>query len=352
MPPRRAGFALAVAACVVVLHGLVLLGLPLGAGPALREGALQPLTVRQIVQAPEPPAAVALPAPAVGPPVVARNLAAPAVPAPPARPARPAPRPAAPDMPAAAAPPSAAAPSAAAPPDAERQAEGLADAGGGTPVPTYATRLPPSTRLRYELRRNLARGSGELEWTLDGARYALSLVGRVGAREALGWTSRGGVDAHGLAPERFVVRRRGTELLAANFRREGPAAGRVTFSGPRVELPLVSGVQDRLSWMIQLAAIVDATPALAEAGRQVSMLVVGARGDADIWTFAAAARGPVELAEGQVADAIRFVREPRRPYDAQVEVWLDPARGHLPVRARLLVRPGGESTEFVLAPSP
>jgi hypothetical protein len=50
-----------------------------------------------------------------------------------------------------------------------------------------------------------------------------------------------------------------------------------------------------------------------------------------------------------VVEALRLKREPRRPYDTQVEVWMDPAQHHLPVRARLTVLPGGETLELSLA---
>jgi hypothetical protein len=49
-----------------------------------------------------------------------------------------------------------------------------------------------------------------------------------------------------------------------------------------------------------------------------------------------------------VPDALHLRREPRRLYDTTVDVWLDPARQHLPVRARLRVRPTGAETELLL----
>ena len=36
-----------------------------------------------------------------------------------------------------------------------------------------------------------------------------------------------------------------------------------------------------------------------------------------------------------LAKALKLVREPRKPHDTGVEVWLDPTRQHLPARARL-----------------
>lgn len=43
------------------------------------------------------------------------------------------------------------------------------------------------------------------------------------------------------------------------------------------------------------------------------------------------------------------MREPSRPYDQRVEVWLDPARAHLPVQLRLTLVPGERLTEWRLS---
>jgi hypothetical protein len=94
--------------------------------------------------------------------------------------------------------------------------------------------------------------------------------------------------------------------------------------------------------------VLQATPALAQPGQQVQLAVVGTRGDAEVWTFTVQGRGPVELPSGTVADTVHLLREPRRPYDMQVQVWLDPARQHLPVQAWLRIRATGEGTELRL----
>ena len=47
-------------------------------------------------------------------------------------------------------------------------------------------------------------------------------------------------------------------------------------------------------------------------------------------------------------EAVHLLREPRQPYDTQAQVWLDPARHHLPVQALLRVRATGEGTELRL----
>ena len=86
--------------------------------------------------------------------------------------------------------------------------------------------------------------------------------------------------------------------------------------------------------MLQLAAIAAAEPSLVGPGGRVSFLVIGARGDADVWTFVHSGEDTLDLPEGSAA-TVRLLREPGRAYDTRAEVWLDPARHYLPVRARL-----------------
>ena len=111
---------------------------------------------------------------------------------------------------------------------------------------------------------------------------------------------------------------------AANFRRDD---GRITFSGSGVEWPLLAGSQDRLSWMIQLAAIAAAEPERLVDGGRITMVVVGARGDAGVWTLRYAGREDIATASGTV-HAVKFVREGRSAYDTSAEIWLDPERSY------------------------
>jgi hypothetical protein len=182
--------------------------------------------------------------------------------------------------------------------------------------------------LRYLLRRGASTGSAELHWHHDGERYVARLDGRLNGEALLRWESRGGFDAAGIAPERFVVRSR-RSARAVNFQRD---AGTITFSGPTLEHLLQPGAQDRLSWMLQLAAIADAHA--PRAGERISMQVAGPRGDAERWLFDFDGAYSVEL-DGVPVQALRARREPRQRYDTRIEVWLDPARHHLPVRALL-----------------
>ena len=131
---------------------------------------------------------------------------------------------------------------------------------------------------------------------------------------------------------------------AANFVRD---QGRITFSGSAVEWPLLPGSQDRLSWMIQLAGIAAAEPQLLVEGGRISMAVVGARGDASVWTLRFAGAEDVETASGTV-HAVKLVREGRSAYDTSAEIWLDPARSYFPVHATLRNSSGAPEYELLL----
>lgn len=315
---------------MLLLHAALLGRLPQAAAPGRLHDTATVLQVRQlrisVAPVPAVPAAVAGPSTALA-----------AAPAPTLAPALERVRPAA-----LAALPLPPASTAAAPPPA-----------GGPPLPRYATRLPPPATLQYTLLREGPGAPGrpglqaELRWRPEAGRYTLTL-----GFGAAGWASVGGLDAHGVAPERHVETRRGRELRAANFRREaGPTGGRISYSGPPVEHPLLPGAQDRLSWMLQLPAVLEADPALGQPGSEVQLFVAGVRGDAAVWAFVVAGRGAIDLPAGTVAEAVHLQREPPRPYDTRVDVWLDPAHHHLPVRVRLQHRGGegeGASTDFVL----
>ncbi|MEO5696132.1 MAG: DUF3108 domain-containing protein [Burkholderiaceae bacterium] len=190
-------------------------------------------------------------------------------------------------------------------------------------------RVPPSTTLRYEMERGLLRGTGDLSWQNQGDHYELRFEGRVAGLNAITQVSTGALDAGGVAPQRFTDKRLGRSGSAAEFRRD---ADHVTVTGLTNPLEAQPSVQDRLSWMVQLGALVAADPQRARPGAKVAMQVVGTRADASLWAFRCVGPEAVPTAAGRV-DAIKYVREPRDPGDTSVQVWLDPRRHHLPVRA-------------------
>lgn len=216
------------------------------------------------------------------------------------------------------------------------------------PPPVYATRVPSSTELRFSLRRGTATGEALLSWRVDADRYELQLHATLPSGANLEQRSQGGFDPAGLAPVRLADRRRGRDQRAANFQRE---RGLITFSGSRWELPMVAGAQDRLTWLVQLAAIAAGAPQGLREGGEVSMLVVGARGAASLWRFQVQSMQTVSWSQG-ASDALLLLREPQHPYDLRIEVWLDPARNFWPLRLRQTQIPGGEATEWQLSEEP
>lgn len=227
---------------------------------------------------------------------------------------------------------------------AERPPAGQAETGDEpTAVPVYPTRIPPPMRLAYRLQRGMISASAVLDWQHEAGAYELKLEARAGPLNILSQHSQGRFDAAGLAPVRFTDQRLRGGPKAANFQRQ---RGLVSFSGPSVEYPLVPGVQDRLSWMLQLPAIVSAAPPRFVANETIVLQVIGARGDLAVWTFRPLGKEPVSTDAG-VVQALKFLREPRKPNDTQVEVWLDPATGYLPVRARIGNPPDSEVFELL-----
>lgn len=210
-------------------------------------------------------------------------------------------------------------------------------------LPVYPTRMPPPFAFVYTLTRSAAAAEAEVEvelrWQPEGGRYVASMEGRGGANAPFTWGSVGGFDAAGIAPQRFVDHRRGRGARAVNFQRD---AGKVSFSGPQIEHALAPGMQDRLSWMLQLAAIAAADP-LRVGTAGVAMVVVGVHGDADVWRFEPMGEEAIDLRDG-ATPTLRLLRPPERAFDTRAEVWLDPSRHYLPLRVRL--SNGGETLQL------
>jgi Protein of unknown function (DUF3108) len=212
-------------------------------------------------------------------------------------------------------------------------------------APIYPTQIPPAITLRYRLRRGAWSGVGELDWQPSGTRYQARLEGRVMGIRAMVWLSEGALDAaSGIAPQRFSDQRHGKSLQTATFDRR---AGQISYTDASPSVSLAAGTQDRLSWMLQIAAIAQADPQRLRTGAHTSFWVSGARGDADIWSFES--RGPERVnTELGPMRATKLVREPRKPKDTRVEVWLDPKRHCLPIRAKLANADGGDALELLL----
>lgn len=189
--------------------------------------------------------------------------------------------------------------------------------------------LPGSVKLVYKVEANKFPYSlnGELLWTQKDDHYLATLsFGAFGQTRTQ--TSRGQVGAQGLAPERFSDKFRSE--VAAHFNRD---QARVTFSANTPDAPLLSGAQDRLSILIQLAALVASAPERFTPATTLSIQTVGPR-DADLWLFTVGEMEALALPGGTV-EGLKLTRNPRQLYDQQVDIWLAPQLGYLPARIRI-----------------
>ena len=378
--PRRA--LVAITALVLALHWLVLSGVPLAwDSPAQPTG--QVFSTRSI--AAPPPAAV--PTVATAPAAKATPAAAPQPAARKKPPARTTPAPsstaaaAAPQLPAEAmptgtevgtdtapntatespAPPAevaAAAPeapaSAAVPPAPPAEATTGVDItppGAGTgqapPHPPPPARLPPPTRLAFDVsgqaKKFAYNARAELLWQHDGSRYearqeiSAFLVGTRTQR------SVGAITAQGLLPEKFSDKSRSEQAAHFDY-----AQGRVTFSANTPQAPASPGVQDRLSVFIQLGALLAADPGRFVPGTQITLTTVSAR-SADRWTFTIEGPETLDLPSG-ATPALKLQRLPRKDYDQKAELWVAPALGYLPVRIKL-TQANGDFADLLLRSS-
>ncbi|MBV8122513.1 MAG: DUF3108 domain-containing protein [Burkholderiaceae bacterium] len=238
-----------------------------------------------------------------------------AAPEPPARPARPEPA----DAPA----PSAVKPvrTAASPAPATKPATAPSAADTALPQPL---RLPSASgRLDYILVQDQQTGRARFSWELEDGRYRLLLERELPGRALPGWQSLGHIEASGMAPERFTVQREGRDRQAVNFRRD---QGLLSYSQSSATYSLPPGAQDRLSWWLQLPALVAASSARLRPGDAVRLPLAPITGAPREWIFSVEARS----AEGLWLLAHQDPGE--RPL--RTEVWLDARQQFLPVRMR------------------
>jgi hypothetical protein len=198
--------------------------------------------------------------------------------------------------------------------------------------------LPGPARWEYEVeievRGQRRQAEGTLLWQHDGSHYEARLELSDGfAPGPRQLASTGRIGPQGLAPVRYAET--GRRAFTAHV---DATASRVVFSANTPEATLQAGAQDRLSVLLQLAALLAGDPARYPAGRGITVQTISAR-EAEPWTFTVEGSESVHLPNGP-ATLLKLLREPRRPYDARIEVWLDPGHGHRPARLRTTLANG------------
>ena len=210
--------------------------------------------------------------------------------------------------------------------------------------------IPATGEWTYLLLQNAQQGQARLSWQLaDDGSYRLQLERELAGRALPAWLSQGRLDAHGLAPERFAQQRRGRDTQATNFRRD---EGLISYSASPAQAPLTPGAQDRLSWWLQLAARVDGAPQRFAAGSSVVLTVAGLRGAPRELVFDVLGMEALDLPGRSLPAALHLRRLGVETYDGSIDVWLDPAHGHWPVRLIFGQTLAGHWELQLLAPPP
>lgn len=192
--------------------------------------------------------------------------------------------------------------------------------------------IAPPLEWVYALQLNGREGRARLHWQVQGGNYRLQLDRQVGDHALPGWRSTGELTPAGLAPTRYAELRGERDAKATNFRRD---EGLISYSAGSEQSALPEGVQDHISWWLQLASVVArAAQKPMHPGQQIHLPVAGLRGEPANWVFELLDE-PVgeERASNELAPRTLHLRRPGlSEWDGPLDVWLDPARNFLPVR--------------------
>ena len=204
------------------------------------------------------------------------------------------------------------------------------------PVTTAYT-IPGSTRLKYNV--IATKGSlsfnarAELLWQQDGSAYDARLEVSAFLLGARVQTSTGRLTADGLEPKRFADKFRSE--VAAHFERDKRL---VTFSANTPQVPLLAGMQDQLSVVMQLSAMVAGAPGQYPPGTEIAFNTIGPR-SSENWVLTVGEEEKLLLPGGEL-QALKLTRKPRGEYDQTLELWLAPQLAYLPARIKLTEKNG------------
>jgi hypothetical protein len=198
--------------------------------------------------------------------------------------------------------------------------------------------FPDSVKLIYEVTARARQldwhAKAELIWKHDAEFYDATLELKAPLFPSRKQRSTGRISEQGLAPSRFSDKARTEE--AAHFQRD---KGKISFSSNQPDAPLLAGAQDRLSILIQLAAMIGSAPQRFPGATTIEIQTASTR-DAEVWLFTVAELEELNLPGGKLA-ALKLIRNPRREFDQKVELWLAPGMDYAPVRLRL-TQPNGD----------
>jgi hypothetical protein len=203
--------------------------------------------------------------------------------------------------------------------------------------------VPPSGDLQYDTFYNGVRNQpGTIHWSSDGQRYEMVVRVPLPFVGEFSWTSKGRVDAFGLAPDQYIEKRGHRPSDVTIFNR---ADKQIVFTRTPNSLALPDGAQDRFSMVMQLASLVRGNPDAYKPGVTREFYVAD-NDSGETWPITTIGDETVSTDHGYVT-ARHFMRLPRREGDKRrIDVWLAPSLGWLPVRL-VQTEPNGSQFELV-----
>lgn len=183
---------------------------------------------------------------------------------------------------------------------------------------------------------NIAKGAIEIVFPSPD-RYEIRLVTRatgwakIFATEPLHAKTEGPIGPGGFKPERYSHRspRGKEELTVFDYEKN-----KISYTSLKEPLPLLKGIQDRLSFMLQLAWMLKVSPDQFGIGESIYLPMAG-RNKVEEVIFTVLSDSEVILPGGVLVSAVHLstFRAGER-FSGQIDVWLDRADRLLPVRIR------------------
>ncbi|RKT25875.1 uncharacterized protein DUF3108 [Paraburkholderia sp. RAU2J] len=203
--------------------------------------------------------------------------------------------------------------------------------------------VPPSAELQYDAFYNGVRNQpGTIHWTSNAQGYEMIVSVPLPFVGPFVYSSRGRIDAFGLAPDQYSEKRGHRAEDIAIFNRTDKKIG---FTRTPATLALPDGAQDRFSMVMQLASLVRGDPSAYKPGVTRQFFVVD-NDSGENWPVETIGDETIRTAEGYL-DTRHFKRLPRRDGDMRrIDVWLAPSLGWLPARI-VQTEPNGTQFELV-----
>lgn len=215
---------------------------------------------------------------------------------------------------------------------------------------TYPVRPPQTGKIsmrivRTEMNRNPVYGDGEINWEFRSGRYKMRIEASLDllltSINLYQLNSEGNIDVYGITPTMSTEKRRSRSETATHFDQANKS---VSFSSSNKTVEVQNGVQDKASFIMQLAGIAYAEPEKFQPGREIRLQVAEER-DVSTFVFVVTAFEEVETKMGKIM-AWHVIRPPLPgSYNSKLEVWLAPEQHWYPIQIRNTESNGAVTTQ-------